>query len=34
LVTFIINSLGEQIDNLVADPFDDELMKAFQAYQF
>jgi hypothetical protein len=34
LVSFIIYSLGEQIDDLVADPSDDKLMEAFQNYKF
>jgi molecular chaperone DnaJ len=32
LVSGIINSLAEQIDDLSADPFDDELLEAFQEY--
>lgn len=32
LITRVLNSLNEQIDELSADPFDDELMEDFQAY--
>ncbi|MBD2099698.1 J domain-containing protein [Leptolyngbya sp. FACHB-261] len=32
LLDEILGSLDEQVDNLAADPFDDELMGAFQAY--
>jgi len=32
LLTQILNPLQEQIDELAADPFDDELMENFQAY--
>ncbi|BAZ10215.1 heat shock protein DnaJ-like protein [Calothrix sp. NIES-4071] len=31
-LTWIIDSLQEQIDNLSADPFDDDLLEAFQEY--
>ncbi|NET55134.1 MAG: DnaJ domain-containing protein [Symploca sp. SIO2E6] len=32
LISCIVNPLEEQIDELAADPFDDELMAEFQAY--
>lgn len=32
LLSCILNSLEEQIDELAADPFDDELLEEFQAY--
>jgi molecular chaperone DnaJ len=32
LISVIINSLAEQIDDLSADPFDDELLEVFQQY--
>lgn len=31
-LTWILDSLQEQIDNLSADPFDDDLLEAFQEY--
>lgn len=32
LLSQVLNSLQDQIDDLAADPFDDELMEEFQAY--